>query len=79
MTWSSRSAAVTSSSVARKAATTLCGSFWMNPTVSTSSTSRPGPKSALRTSGSSVMKSWSDTSVSARVSALNSVDLPALV
>ncbi len=51
----------------------------MKPTVSTSSTSCPAASRARRTSGSSVMKSWSEAGVSACVSAEKSVDLPAFV
>jgi hypothetical protein len=79
ITCSIRSASVTSSSVARNATTSECGSFWMKPTVSTISASWPAARRARRTSGSRVMKSWSEAAASARVSAENSVDFPAFV
>jgi hypothetical protein len=51
----------------------------MKPTVSTRSISRPGPSRTFLTRGSRVMKSWSDTTALPWVSALKSVDFPALV
>ena len=60
MTWTRRSAAATSSSVARNAATSECGSRSMNPTVSETSSSRRSGSRTLRTSGSSVTKSAFD-------------------
>ncbi len=78
-TWMMRSASVTSSSVARKAATRSVGSFWMNPTVSVSSSSRPAGNSSLRVVGSSVAKSFCSALTPAPVSTFRSVDFPALV
>ena len=49
VTWSSRSASVTSSSVDLNASTRPCGSLWMKPTVSVSVISRPsGRRQAAR-------------------------------
>ena len=79
MTCRMRSASATSSSVARNAATSACGSRSMKPTVSDTSSSRPSGRRTCRTSGSSVTKSASEASASACVSRLNSVVLPALV
>ena len=62
MTCSSRSASVTSSSVARKAATSVCGRRSMKPTVSETSSSRRSGRRTWRTSGSSVTNSASDAS-----------------
>ena len=64
MTCSSRSASATSSSVARNAATSECGSRSMNPTVSDTSSSRRSGSRTLRTSGSSVTNSASDATAS---------------
>ena len=74
-----RSASSTSSSVARKAATSWCGRSEMKPTVSDRMTRRPPGSSTARIVGSSVAKSMSFASTAAPVSRLNSVDLPALV
>ena len=74
-----RSASVTSSSVARNAATRSVGSFWMEPTVSVSSSSRPAGSSSFRVVGSRVAKSRCSARTPDPVSALSSVDLPALV
>ena len=79
-TCSSRSACTVSSSVARKAATSVCGRWRMKPTVSDSTT---GCRQRREAAGAS----WCPASRTAgrprrhraRVSALNSVDLPALV
>ena len=74
-----RSAASTSSSVARKAATSSVGRSLMNPTVSDRITSSPLASFTARIVGSSVAKSMSLAITSAPVSRLNSVDFPALV
>src|SRR5258706_62455 len=57
-TWMMTSASVTTSSVALKAATRSVGSFWMKPTVSVRSRSRPAGSPSLRVVGSSVAKSF---------------------
>ena len=62
-----------------KAATTVGGSFWMNPTVSVSSASRPEGSVILRVTGSRVEKSCSRAVTPAPVSLLSRVLLPALV
>mmetsp|Transcript_12048 Transcript_12048/g.17756 ORF Transcript_12048/g.17756 Transcript_12048/m.17756 type:complete len:333 (-) Transcript_12048:117-1115(-) len=81
-TWIITSASSTSSKVARKAATRLVGSFWMNPTVSVSSTSGwildPGRRT-LRVVGSRVAKSIFSASTPARVRPLRTVLFPELV
>ena len=78
-TWTMRSAEITSSSVARKAATSWVGRSEMKPTVSERiALSNPG-SAISRIVGSSVANSRSSASTSARVSRLNRVDLPALV
>lgn len=63
MTWRMMLASLISSSVARKAATSCVGSFWMKPTVSVRSTSCPPGRRARRVSGSSVANSLSSASV----------------
>ena len=71
---------MTSSSVARKASTSWCGSLWMKPTVSVRTTLWPSPSFTWRLVGSSVAKSWSSARAASRpVSALSSDDLPAFV
>src|SRR6266566_2684131 len=52
------SASVTSSRVARKAATRSVGSFWMKPTVSVSRSPRPVCRSRRRVVGSRVANSF---------------------
>ena len=47
-TWRRRSASVSSSRVARKAATRIAGSFWMKPTVSVR---RTGPMGSCASVG----------------------------
>ena len=80
-----RSASSTSSSVARKAATSCVGRSLMKPTVSDRMILRPlaspsGPGRLIaRMVGSRVANSMSLASTSAPVRRLNSVDLPALV
>ena len=74
-----RSASVTSSSVARKAATSCVGRSEMKPTVSDRIALRPDGSSICRTVGSSVANSWSAATTEARVKRLNRVDFPALV
>ena len=79
-TWTKRSAAAASSSVARNAATSCVGSFWMNPTVSVSSAALPPGKPGRRlVVGSSVANGASSASAVAPVKALSRLDLPALV
>ena len=53
------SARLTSSSVARKASTSWCGSLWMNPTVSVTIAVWPSPSLTWRLVGSSVANSLS--------------------
>ena len=65
MTCRIRSASAASSSVARKAATSACGSRSMKPTVSETSISRSSGRRTRRTSGSSVTKSASEATASA--------------
>ena len=74
-----RSASMTSSSVARNAATSVVGKSEMKPTVSDKMTRNPLGSSTARNVGSRVAKSMSAESTLARLSRLNSVDLPALV
>jgi hypothetical protein len=74
-----RSASSTSSSVARKAATSVVGRSEMKPTVSDRITSVPSGSFTARMVGSSVAKSMSLAITSAPVRRLKSVDLPALV
>ena len=62
MTCSTRSASAVSSSVARNAATSVCGRRSMNPTVSLNSSSRRSGRSTRRTSGSSVTNNAFDAS-----------------
>ena len=78
-TCTSSSARCTSSSVARNALTSVCGRLRMNPTVSESKTLRREGSVTERMVGSSVANIRGEASTVARVSALNSVDLPALV
>ena len=71
--------AATSSSVARKAATSSVGRLETNPTVSDRiARSKPGIFT-LRMVGSSVANSKSSATTAAWVMRLNRVDLPALV
>ena len=72
-------ASASSSSVARKAATSAGGSLWMNPTVSVSSAARPDGRRIRRVTGSSVENMRFSARTPARVSRLSSVLLPALV
>ena len=53
------SARLTSSSVARKASTSWCGSLWMKPTVSVTIAVWPSPSLTWRLVGSSVANSLS--------------------
>ena len=78
-TCSMSAASVSSSSVARNAATSCVGSFWMNPTVSVNSTWFPDGNRTRRVTGSRVANSLSSTSTSAPVRATIRVLLPALV
>src|SRR5258708_6404031 len=78
-TWTSRSASATSSSVARKAATSVVGNRCTKPTVSVSKNSCPPASRMRRVVGSSVAKSLSSASTPDPASAFSSVDLPALV
>ena len=78
-TWRIRSASVTSSRVARNAATRSVGSSEMKPTVSDRIISSPDGRRTRRMVGSRVAKSWASTKTSARARWLNRVDLPALV
>jgi hypothetical protein len=55
------------------------GNSLMKPTVSDRITLRPEGSSVPRSVGSSVAKSWFSANTPAPVSALNRVDLPALV
>jgi hypothetical protein len=73
------SASITSSSVARKAATSMVGRSEMKPTVSDRMTRLPCGSATARKVGSSVAKSMSADKTLASVRRLNSVDLPALV
>ena len=76
----SRSASITSSSVARKAATRWVGRSEMKPTVSERIALRPDGSFSRRMVGSRVANSMvRRRRTSARVRRLNSVDLPALV
>ena len=61
-----RSASAISSSVARNAATSGVGSFWMKPTVSVESTSLPPGNLIRRVVGSSVANNWSATKTPTR-------------
>ena len=71
---------LTSSSVARNASTSWCGSLWMNPTVSVTIAVWPSPSLTWREVGSSVANSLSSArATSLPTSALSSVDLPAFV
>src|SRR6266542_2825190 len=72
-----RSASVTSSRVARKAATRSVGSFWMKPTVSVRRSSRPVGSSTRRVVGSRVANRRCSARTRAPVSAFSSVDLQA--
>ena len=74
-----RSASTTSSSVARKAATSVVGRSEMKPTVSDRMMRRPLASFTSRMVGSSVSNTWSRAVTEAPVRRLNSVDLPALV
>ena len=79
-TSTSTSARVTSSSVARNASTSWCGSLWMKPTVSVTIAVCPSPSLTWREVGSSVANSLSSAlATSLPTSALSSVDLPAFV
>ena len=68
-----------SSKVALKAATIAGGSFWMNPTVSVTSNSRPDGSRTCRVIGSRVENRRSSASTDAPVRLLSSVLLPAFV
>src|SRR5438132_14228274 len=74
-----RSASITSSSVARNAATNIVGRSEMNPTVSERMTRNPFGRSTARKVGSSVANSMSAESTLLWLKRLNRVDLPALV
>ena len=74
-----KSASMTSSSVARNAATSIVGRSEMNPTVSDKMMRRALGSFTSRIVGSSVANTWSMASTPAPVMRLNSVDLPALV
>mmetsp|Transcript_24947 Transcript_24947/g.37455 ORF Transcript_24947/g.37455 Transcript_24947/m.37455 type:complete len:231 (-) Transcript_24947:975-1667(-) len=81
-TCTSTSASTTSSRVARKAATSPVGSFWMKPTVSVKSTSgctfAPGSRT-LRVVGSRVANSMFSASTPARVMWFSTVLFPEFV
>ena len=62
--------------MARKAATSWVGSFWMKPTVSVNSAQCPAGSSTRRVVGSRVAKSWLATNTSERARRLSRVDLP---
>ena len=79
MTWSSRSAYSNSSSVALNASTSWWGSLRMNPTVSEITTSSVSLTVRRRLVVSSVSNSRLLAGMSAPVSRLSRVDLPALV
>ena len=74
-----RSASTTSSSVARKAATSVVGRSEIKPTVSERMIRRPLASLTSRMVGSSVSNTWSLATTEAPVRRLKSVDLPALV
>ncbi|GBF26817.1 hypothetical protein MnTg02_01858 [bacterium MnTg02] len=74
-----RSASITSSSVARNAAISGVGKPEIKPTVSEIIALVPPGSRISRMVGSSVAKSKSSAGTFAPVSALKSVDLPALV
>ena len=76
---SSTSACATSSSVARKLVTSVCGRLRMKPTVSDNRTLRRLGSSMARSFGSSVANIFGDCKTCAPVSWLKSVLLPALV
>ena len=78
-TCTSRLASATSSSVARKAATSVVGRRCTNPTVSVSNISCPPSSRTRLVIGSSVAKRLSSTKLLARESRFSSVDLPAFV
>ena len=73
------SASTTSSSVARKAATSMVGRSEMKPTVSERMIFAPCGSAAARSVGSNVANSISAESTLAAVMRLNTVDFPALV
>ena len=73
------SARATSSSVARKAATSSVGRSEMKPTVSETTIRRPRGSAILRMVVSRVANKASSAATPAAVSRLNRVDLPALV
>ena len=79
MTWSSRSAKDSSSSVALKASTSWWGSLEMKPTVSEMSTVQVSDSSSVRVVVSSVSNRRLLAGMSDPVRALSRVDLPALV
>ena len=79
MTWSNRSAYSSSSSVALKASTRWWGSLEMKPTVSEMRTVQVSEISRVRVVVSSVSNRRSLAGMSAPVSLLSRVDLPALV
>ena len=79
ITWSRRSAKLSSSSVALNASTRWWGSLEINPTVSETSTVQVSEISRFRVVVSSVSKSRLLAGMSEPVSALRRVDFPALV
>ena len=79
MTWTSRSAKVSSSRVALKASTSWWGSLEMKPTVSEISTVQVSEISSVRVVVSRVSKRRLLAGMPAPVRALSRVDLPALV
>ena len=79
MTWSSRSAKVSSSRVALKASTSWWGSLEIKPTVSEMSTVQVSEISSIRVVVSRVSKRRLLAGMSAPVRALSKVDFPALV
>src|SRR5581483_4313890 len=78
-TCSTNAAHYTSSSVARKAETSVCGRLRMNPTVSDISTFHREGSVTARMVGSRVANIFDEARTADWVSALNKVDLPALV
>ena len=79
LTWSRISASITSSSVARNAATSMVGRSEMKPTVSDRIAVSPCGSLIAREVGSSVANSRFSAKTPAAVMRLNRVDLPALV
>ena len=79
LTCSIKAASCTSSRVARNAVSKPFGRSRINPTVSETRTRRFEGRRSARIVGSSVANILEETSTSARLRALNNVDLPAFV